>query len=284
MHKPRITIIAAGLMIVSTIISSSFSFSHDKDQALIEAVRKGDFKQVQELLDKGADVDAKTDALMRAFLSGRAEVAKLLLEKGAQFDAKGQNALTALCTAAIHGDLEMVKLLLAKGVDANAGHGRALINAAYYGNAQVVKLLLDGGADVNAKDDSNTTALMNAAGKGRLQITNLLLHKGADVNARDNSGTTALIYAVGVHFELLNMLRDKGADNPNVTAFMNMVVKRPLPKDTIGTDRLKIVSLLLDKGAEVNVRDKWGRTGLKFAQERDDAQIVELLKAHGARE
>jgi len=319
MRKREIAILVTSLIDLLTIFCSVALAG--QGGALINAAKEGDLKQVQELVDKGADVDAKNDygktalmeaadkghlevvklllnkgadvnarqkeggtALTWAALSGRVEVVKLLLEKGAEFDVRGQNILTALFLSAARGPLEMVKLLQEKGVDINAGHGRALINAVDGGNVQVVKLLLNGGADVNTKDDSKTTVLMNAVGKGRLEITNLLLDKGADVNASDNSHTTSLIYAVGGHFELLNMLRYKGADNPNITAFMNIVGKGALPKDTIGKDRLTIVSLLLDKGADVNVRDKWGRTALKFAQERGYAQIAELLKAHGAKE
>ncbi len=43
---------------MSTIICSA-TFTEDQDQALIMASRKGDLKQVQELLDQGADANAK---------------------------------------------------------------------------------------------------------------------------------------------------------------------------------------------------------------------------------
>ena len=319
MHKLGIVRVLITLL---TVIAMSYSVAFaDQGEALMNAAKEGDLKQVQELLKEGADANAKNKygktalmyaadkghlgvvklllnkganvnarqkeggtALMSAALSGHAEVAKLLLEQGAEFDVKGQKTMTALFVAALDGHLEMVKLLLEKGVDINSGHGRALINAVDSGNVQIVKLLLESGADVNTKDDSNTTVLMNAAGKGGLEITKLLLDRGAGVNAKDNSNTTALIFAVGGHFEIVNMLRDKGTDDPKITEFMNLIGKGPLPKDIFGKDRLAIVNLLLDKRADVNAKDKLGRTALKFAQERGQKAIVKLLKAHGATE
>jgi ankyrin repeat protein len=41
--------------------------------------------------------------------------------------------------------------------------------------------------------------------------------------------------------------------------------------------------LLLDAGADVNVKDKEGRTGLMRAQEEGHTEIVELLKKAGAK-
>jgi uncharacterized protein len=47
---------------------------------------------------------------------------------------------------------------------------------------------------------------------------------------------------------------------------------------------LEAVKFLLDKGADVNVQTQDGRTAMKLAQERGYKEIVELLKAHGAKE
>jgi ankyrin repeat protein len=41
---------------------------------------------------------------------------------------------------------------------------------------------------------------------------------------------------------------------------------------------------LLDKGADVNARNKDGQTALMFAKMSKHSQIVELLKRHGAEE
>jgi ankyrin repeat protein len=57
MHKPRMAMIAIGLLAVLTVFCST-SFAY-QDQALIEASLQSDLKQVRDLLGNGADANAK---------------------------------------------------------------------------------------------------------------------------------------------------------------------------------------------------------------------------------
>ena len=45
---------------------------------------------------------------------------------------------------------------------------------------------------------------------------------------------------------------------------------------------LLVAGLLIEKGAEVNAKDKKGRTPLKLALEGGKKKVVALLKKHGA--
>ena len=46
---------------------------------------------------------------------------------------------------------------------------------------------------------------------------------------------------------------------------------------------LKVVKLLVDKGADVNAKDEKGRTPLSIASAGNRPELVEYLKAHGAK-
>lgn len=134
-HKAIIAVVIAIELIVLT-TWCPVSFAQDQSQALIEAARKGDLKQVQDLLEKGTDVNAKTK-------TGR----------------------TVLMAAAKSVQLEMTKFLIAKGAKVNAkdGNGRtALMFAAAQGNIELANLIMKEGADVDAKDKTGMTALMAA--------------------------------------------------------------------------------------------------------------------------
>ena len=87
--------------------------------ALQKAVHKGDIKKVQELLDKGADVDEWNfgTALIYAASENRLEIAKLLIDRGADVNALGKNGWTALGCAAGEGYGDMVDLLIGKAAD-----------------------------------------------------------------------------------------------------------------------------------------------------------------------
>jgi ankyrin repeat protein len=86
MHRLGIGIVATVLLIALSILCSA-SFAEDQSEELIEAACKGDLRQVQELLDKGADINAKDrhgmTALMWVSYNDNAEIVRVLLAKGA---------------------------------------------------------------------------------------------------------------------------------------------------------------------------------------------------------
>jgi hypothetical protein len=86
-----------------------------------------------------------------------------LLAKGADVNAKDRIGSTALMCASQFGHHKVVEALLAKGADVNAkekGYGQtALMLASMRRHPEVVQALLAKGADVNAKDKFGLTAL-----------------------------------------------------------------------------------------------------------------------------
>ena len=108
---------------------------------------------VELLLDKGADIKAKTDTestpLHYASEWGHVDVAKLLHDKGADIEARNSHGSTPLHWAS-------GKLLLKQGANMNVTSRNMpaptpLHSASYEGHVYVVKLLLNKGADINAK-------------------------------------------------------------------------------------------------------------------------------------
>ena len=163
---------------------------------------------------------------------------------------------------AAKGNNARVKELLDKGVDVNMrGNDRntPIMEAAYAGHIDTVKLLLDHGADLSAKKNDgatpiglagrskdvvdllkNVSALVDAAGKGDIQILKELTDKGTPVNGLDQFGNSALTAAC------------YGGK----------------------TDSVK---LLLEKGANPNIKKSDGETPLSLATAQKHAEIVELL-------
>ena len=182
-----------------------------KDQAgtapLIRAAWDGDAKQVNALLGKGADINARDSGGMTALMAstwsssgrGDVEIAKVLIAQGADVDAANQHGRTALHEVTGSGNGQFVNLLLAHGANVNAQTvtGQTpLMEAALNGRTDIVKTLLRNSANPNAQETtSGYTALMLAAMKGHAEIVALLIDRGADVNARDKKGNTALTFA-----------------------------------------------------------------------------------------
>ncbi len=88
-----------------------------------DAAEEGDLAGVQAELDKGADVNAKSDWEGRTPLHwaalGHKEVAELLIAKGADVNVKDIVGSTPLHFAADEGHKEIAELLIAKGADVN---------------------------------------------------------------------------------------------------------------------------------------------------------------------
>lgn len=156
------------------------------DEALLEAVRDGDFAAVESLLCEGADVNAVDaggwTALMWATVKGHAEIARALLNWDADVDARNDKGWTALRFAVSLNDTELALPLVERGADVNnADHSGVtpLMQAAGEKSVESVKLLLAHGADPNLRNHAGETALARAARHGYAEVVECLLDAGA---------------------------------------------------------------------------------------------------------
>jgi len=149
---------------------------------LHNAAKAGNLKQVQELLDAGAPIDAKDDfgctPLMKAAQNDHTEICQLLIDRNAQVDARDHCRRTNLATSAYFFHKKMCPLLLDNKaeVDAKDKDGKSpLALAAQNGYKVICQLLIDRKAQVDAKDNSGRTPLIQAAMKGRKDVCQLLI-------------------------------------------------------------------------------------------------------------
>ena len=142
-----------------------------------------------------------------------------------------------------------------------------------------------------SKDKYGKTPLSLVVVNGSKDMAELLIAKGADVNAKDNEGKTPLSLALQRRYDLLHqsdgerysfyvrrldevarMLIARGAD---VNA-KDKYGKTPLNR-AIESGLMDMVELLVAKGADVNAKDKYGKTPLDRAIESNSKELVELL-------
>ena len=254
---------------------------------LLFAAQQGDLESARILLAAGANVNESTpedgNALVVASASGHEAFALFLLDKGADVSATDGYGITALhysiqkglsIVAGVRFDpltsylfrpnmVTLVKALLAHGANPNArirkspslpatrrlvftpvGATPFLLATASY-DVTLMRTLVASGADPLVPTEENTTALMFAAGigeglgqvqarteeeeKNSLDAIKLLLELRAEVNAANKSGLTALHGAAYI-----------GAD--------------------------AIIQVLVERGAQVDVKDKYGQTPLTIAE------------------
>jgi len=148
------------------------------NEEFFKAVRRGDVAAVKAFLDKGTDVNAKTQygatALSYAADKGHVEVVRLLLERGADVNVKdtfyGEVPIGWACSK---GHAEVIKLLLDKGA---RGVDRVLMEGVNSKNADMVKIALDNGKFI---PETLTLALARAEKAGKPEITEMLKKAGA---------------------------------------------------------------------------------------------------------
>jgi ankyrin repeat protein len=150
--------------------------------ALLDALRHGDRRRFERLLKDTPDAARATGTggitpLMYAALYGDPASARQLLDLGADPNARNDAGATALMWAV--DSLETTRVLLEHGADPNIrsadGRNALVLAAARPGASDIVKALLDRGAKL-----ANEPVLSQAADAGDAAMMRLLIERGAD--------------------------------------------------------------------------------------------------------
>lgn len=287
--------------------------------AIVRAAQADSAADVEVLLDKGANIEArhlksKRTALAVAAHCGNVDVVRVLLQYGAKVDVCDAFMMTPLHLAASRGHYLVVESLLHNLADIN-GKGpndeTPLRIASDNGYIDVVKLFLRNRAKVNARDCQQRTALHMAAKRGDEAMVDLLASNGAHVDAKDASFMTAIHYASEEgHDGVVNLLLSKKADinapgkelqtplacacSAGQTQVVELLLKKKASTKlksrgdmnplhlACSYGHVEVVALLLQKRLAVNLPNKDGLTPLHFAVRSDRFAVVELLLRKGA--
>jgi ankyrin repeat protein len=239
--------------------------------ALAYAAKTGHLDCVKVLVSLGARDYATAgdgrNAATWAILEEHLEIARILLDSGSDPNCFGVAIANGV-------PIDFIRAMLDHKADPNHASNdglRPLHAAAGYNQVNIMQVLLDAGADLNSLTTEGSmlmcgpsyskgdTALMVAAENGKLSAMEFLIKHGADVNRHNDEGRTPLHYAAA--------------------------------RDT--DDAVRMVSLLIEYHAEMNVADKDGLTPLDFTdperrgfglptESSNRAALISLLKQHGA--
>ena len=263
---------------------------------------------VQLLLDHKANPNAKNKfqqtALHLAAGNNQKLAVGMLLDRVTDPDAKDYCGATALHWAAAGGCQEALRVLVAKGLDIDARsvyrkskkatksrntkkniqtlEDYMLIGEAENANESAALELINRGANPRATDQYGSTALHWASCRGFNQLARLLIKLGADVNAArpyEKYAKTPLIEATrsaNITDETIRYYLGAGAD-PNIedsTWFEN----RTALHEAAMCGNEPIVRVLLDFGADANIRDLKGQTAADLALANGHDEVHNLLE------
>ncbi|KAI9861440.1 MAG: Ankyrin-2 [Trichoglossum hirsutum] len=208
---------------------------------------------------------------------------------------KDWNGAPALVLASMYGHLSAIRLLLERGADVDNKNEfplccmSALLAASTSGHVEIVKFLVGRGAKFERRVFQGTTNPLVACAEvessrfseAHMEIIKLLLDSNCDIDGQNEDGRTALSYAVERgNMDLFKLLLDKGA-NVNVRAHSDQR-KESVLDEAAYFGRLDMVRLLLDKGAEIR-HEMRGCTALHRATVLGKLEVMTLLLDRGCR-
>src|SRR5258705_4909279 len=136
---------------------------------------------------------------------------------------------------------------------------------------------MDRGVKPNGKVAAGTAALMAATLFAGPDCVQLLLDRGADANATNPAGATALMWAIP-DLVKVKLLLARGA---NVNTRSGNLQRTPLLIAASYPGTVKLLKLLLDRGADLHTKDRSGAHALSRALFSSDVTVVRFLVAHG---
>lgn len=218
--------------------------------------------------------------LLDAARSGATACCLTLIRHGVDPNVRDESGFTALMEAAGACRDQTILALLAAGADPRirAKFGRTVLTSAGGCETDTVRSLLDRGADVNAEDPYNTP-LSAAAACDAPETVRLLIERGAKVNLRPRMGPSPLAAAARSQDDrLVSMLLKAGAVANEKS---EMVPLKEAFWDTQQTN-CKVLELLLQGGADPDVRGESDATPLTLAIGSAQPHAVAILLKHGA--
>jgi ankyrin repeat protein len=278
------------------------------DTALMHAVKTDNFLYIIELVNNGAKINfpnhqtGETPFLKLLSMGNMSEsLVKYFLQKKADINTPNiKTGETPLIVALKSNKKEdFIDFLINQGANINAAdHDRksVLMYMAEFTSPSffeyIIMKIAEEKIDMTARDNSGKTLIMyvvqgfkdtedNAA---IIDLLMKIMNKKAEdaktiidsMNVTDTNGNTALIDAIKNNkFYFVEALLPNGADlNVPNSKTGETPLMIALSSEEVGTD---IVRLLIKKGADINAKDKYGRTPLMAAIESNNLKKVETL-------
>jgi ankyrin repeat protein len=230
------------------------------------------------LIERGAKINLQSRSGGTALMGAVAnfEILKLLVDKGAKMDVQNKGGETALMMAARQYP-DAVKYLIDKGANitlrqlAHKASPNALDCAALVGNIETAKLLLARAVALGIKDEVISASLHWAVVGNQVSMAKYLLDEGAKIEGTDQDGHYSPLMET-MMLEMVELLVSRGANVNAVSSFnytpLLKAVSNFTKPDLKEKDNVKIINLILDKGAKLDTPDGNGTTPLMWAVQK----------------
>lgn len=277
------------------------------DEALIKLVEKGNIELAQLLLDNGANINAQHEyrdsspgaraaqqqnvamfnmlkkygpnlkgiTFERIIDSKNLELIELLLKQGIPVSNSEKN--TYLRVALNTANVPLIELLLKYGFfnpRDKEQNSFCTFSITFNGNPEIAKLLLKYGFNLNQPNSIGIPPLGQALEAGHIAVAKVFLDHHAEINLTDKHGYDILTRSSNklesVKFLLANGYKIDRQNKTGQTALHHLANR----------NNLEAIKLLIERGANPNIKDNKGRTPLQLANKQE---LRDYLISHGAK-
>ncbi len=241
------------------------------ENTLIGAARAGDIAAIKKHIAEGADVNEtrfEMPPLAWAAMMDQTAAAELLLQHGADINGRNRDGNTPLHLAAFLGRAETAELLINNGADVKAKNGDGATPIDILAVPWEMTQFLSRSLGVKLEQEQVAAGKAKIAEMLKVEPPSESDAVIGDIWAAAFTGNTAA---------LKQALAD-GAD-PNA---MHMEFGSTLLSTTALMGHTAAVAMLLERGAEINVRSRDGGTALHAAAFFGHAETAKLLLEKGA--
>lgn len=280
------------------IVKQKIKEGHDpvaKDQRSFDAVSyailgKAPIETVEFLLSfEGNDINKTTNHdrtyLLWAGSTGDLEIMKMLINKGADtkvLDSHSMNWYTYTLNFG-HENTGIYDFIEDNGFDLKqpnrAGANAILLLASHSKDGEIFKYFIEKGLDVNATDNKGNNFLFYAAKRGNIDLIKKYVNEGFDYKTLNSDGENLMLaashggrrgsnpIAVFQYFDTLGI--DMTATSNNGANALHNIVS--------STEDVNIINFFIQKGIDINQKDKDGNTPFLNAAKGNNLVVLEKL-------
>ncbi len=268
--------------------------NRDHETPLYYAIKKRQwtpipFDMIKLLIDKGADIHSKNSMKSNMFLpatqrkdtplhiaarSGQPDVVSLLLQHKANPNIKNTYDRTPLHASQ---SAEITEALLANGANPNIRDMRGDSPVFMATSVPQLNLLIDANADLQSPGHNNKSVLNHFISSNNPEAVELLLSRGVDPAIRTSHTEWTPLHLAAQH-SLPSLkriikhsagididIKDERGQTPLLFGIAN------------SSEPVKLAKFLIESGADVRAKDKWGVTALHLAALIGNAGLADIL-------
>ena len=269
-----ITLIVLIVKLVLLIVDiGGYANQNAKQDRLLKAIKQNDKEGVEKSIAEGALVNGHYDGIdkfpLQVAVENRDEkMVALLIEKGADVTHYSKNG-KPLVTAVKKGDKGIVSLLIEKGAKVNLDYEERL-PLDYTADEELIALLRSHGAITQKEQDAFNTDFVVAVGCHDVEKAKSLISQVSNIDAIDNG---LIVEMVG------ERLDGAGGEQVRKSEATPLIY-------SVWNDDIEMVKLLVENGANTEIRDSHDKTALMYAAmhfgAEHNVEILEFLISKGA--